>query len=154
MRSNLAKLAESWPTDIPFERAVRRKLPELRRIISDGLTWGSIAVALTEAGVRKRDGCLMPARQMNTVFLRVSRSAVGNDCQHDRPKPRATPRSPIAITARAPRAAPVPVIKRMTAASPTESQESSPVACSSPSLSQRLSEAQRLRIRKRNGFDD
>ena len=89
MRNALQHLVSNWPFDIPFERSVRLNLIALERLQQDGLTWPSIASALTQAGGRHKSGRPISARQMNTVFLRVQKTArmtLINDTARQSPK--------------------------------------------------------------------
>jgi hypothetical protein len=74
MRNELQHLVSNWLFDIPFERSVRLNLITLERLREGGLTWSSIATALTQAGARHKNSHPISARQMNSVFLRVQKA--------------------------------------------------------------------------------
>jgi translation initiation factor IF-2 len=74
MRAELQHLLDNWSLDIPFERSVRLNLTALERLQQSGLTWSSIADALTQAGARHKNGHPISGQQMNTVFLRVQKT--------------------------------------------------------------------------------
>ena len=78
MRSELQHLVKNWSFDIPFERSVRAHYLTLQRLTISGLTWATIADALTQAGARHKSGRPISARQMNSVFLRVRRTQSTN----------------------------------------------------------------------------
>jgi hypothetical protein len=156
MRDDLKQLAENWPHDIPFERAVRLKLSALLKLRQEGLTWKTIARALTGAGVRKRNGALMSARQMNTVMLRVWKfaSIAVDDCD---PAPSVLSPAPSLAPARAttadgPRHYVGPVEQAV-----FPHQRDSSVSVGSPTdhdLARRLSEARRMSGRRRSSFEE
>jgi hypothetical protein len=78
MRSELQHLVKNWSFDIPFERSVRAHYFSLQRLTISGLTWATIADALTQAGARHKSGRPVSARQMNSVFLRVRKTQSTN----------------------------------------------------------------------------
>jgi hypothetical protein len=156
MRDDLKKLTENWPVDVPFERAVRKNLRALRQLIVDGMTWKTIAGALTRAGVRKRNGSLMSARQINTVFLRVSESEAKSRENDDFAKNPAALESQANPLNSSPPMQPTLGVKRITAKlnRSTQTQDTLFLSSSSPDLARRLAEARRLGTRKRPGFDE
>lgn len=88
MRKELKTLIEQWAFDIPVERAVRLSLVRLENLLEQGLTWKSIADALTAAGARHKNGHPISPRQINTVCLRIQRAnrtlLTENECRRER----------------------------------------------------------------------
>ncbi|WP_019195302.1 hypothetical protein [Afipia birgiae] len=78
MRSELQHLVKNWSFDIPFERSVRAHYLALQQLETSGLTWVTIAAALTQAGARHKNGRPISARQMNSVFLRIRKAHLTN----------------------------------------------------------------------------
>lgn len=78
MRHELQHLVKNWSFDIPFERSVRAHYLALQQLETSGLTWTTIADALTQAGARHKNGRPISARQMNSVFLRVRKANLTN----------------------------------------------------------------------------
>ena len=78
MRHELQHLVKNWSFDIPFERSVRAHYLTLQQLETSGLTWATIADALTQAGARHKNGLPISARQMNSVFLRVRKANLTN----------------------------------------------------------------------------
>jgi hypothetical protein len=74
MRLELKTLVDSWSFDIPFERAVREHYLALEQLVTSGVTWPTIAGALTQAGARHKNGRPISAHQMNSVFLRIQKA--------------------------------------------------------------------------------
>lgn len=85
MRNELRHLLDTWALDIPFERAVRLNAIVLKSLQETGLTWSSIADALTRAGARHKTGRPISTRQLNTVFLRVTKRTLVIDAPHHFP---------------------------------------------------------------------
>jgi hypothetical protein len=78
MRSELQHLVKNWSFDVPFERSVRAHYLTLQRLANSGLTWATIADAMTQAGARHKNGRPISARQINSVFLRVRKAQSTN----------------------------------------------------------------------------
>jgi hypothetical protein len=153
MRNALQHLVSNWSFDIPFERSVRLNLITLERLQEDGLTWSSIAGALTQAGARHKNGHPISARQMNTVFLRVQK-AMRMTLIVDTPRLLQTTASnaPMPIA---------PVKSAIQAKSATKTLGNFATALSkhsasrrSDGLAQRLSEARRMRGATRVEYDE
>lgn len=152
MRSELQNLVKTWPFDIPFERAVRSHYVALQQLETLGLTWATIADALTQAGARHRNGRPISARQMNSVFLRVRKAQLttSSDAVSFDPAPRMRT---IADET-----------ERVSDPAPTKSGDKSvvvsaqvmaiPTARLMTGLAQRLNEARKLSEASRAEYDD
>jgi hypothetical protein len=152
MRSELQHLVKNWSFDIPFERAVRIHYAALQQLETAGLTWATIAGALTRAGARHKNGRPISARQMNSVFLRV-RNAQSTKYAHAASFDPAPRMRPIADET-----------GRVSYPTPTKSSDESvaisveAMATSAPrlmtGLAQRLNEARKLSEASRTEYDD
>jgi len=155
MHEKLRTLAKNWPVEIPFERAVRCRWRDLNDLLSEGITWPTIAQALTAFGVRKKAGGSMTSKQMNTVFLRASKTRFEpSEIEPVSPRTAAPVRfsSGRARSITAPPPAPRP--ERT-----TQLDNAAPATMATPTtfasaLSQRLSEAARLKNSRRLSFEE
>lgn len=152
MRSELQYLVKNWSFDIPFERSIRAHYSTLHRLTTSGLTWSTIADALTQAGARHKNGRPISARQINSVFLRVKKAQLTNSAH-------------AASFGLAPRVrASEDNIGRLSHPAQTKSDDKnfaiSADAMAMPAprlltgLAQRLAEARRLSVTTRTEYDD
>jgi hypothetical protein len=152
MRRELKHLIENWSFDIPFERSVRSNFQALQQLEASGLTWGTIANALTRAGARHKNGRPISARQMNSVFLRVRKAHATNTAN--------TASSGLAPCARTIEHRGENLLHPKQAKSNDEILVTTPAAMATPApsiatgLAQRLAEAHRLREVSRTEYDD
>lgn len=92
---------------LPLERVMRRHLAAFNAVIATGRTWPQIAQALTKAGARHRRGQPMCAKQLRTVFRRLSMEqtpspAARNEVLPPRPPVQDTGSNASATTVRSP----------------------------------------------------
>ncbi|MEK9282683.1 hypothetical protein MTR72_24110 [Bradyrhizobium sp. ISRA442] len=152
MRRELQHLIKSWSFDIPFERSVRSNFQALQQLEASGLTWGTIANALTRAGARHKNGRPISARQMNSVFLRVRKAYLTNTAN--------AASFGLAPPARAVEHNGEYLSDPKQAKSGGETVTITPAAMATPApsmatgLAQRLAEAHRLREVSRTEYDD
>jgi hypothetical protein len=153
MRDALQHLVSNWSFDIPFERSVRSHFIALEKLQEDGLTWSSIAGALTQAGARHKNGHPISARQMNTVFLRVQKAMRITLTADASPQLQST-----ACKAPVPSASVKSAIQTRSAIKTLENFDrvlsEHSASHRSDGLAQRLSEARRMRGTTRVEYDD
>lgn len=152
MRTELQILIGSWSFDIPFERAVRKSYPMLQKLVALGLTWTTIAAALTKAGARHRNGRPISARQMNSVFLRVGNAQSKDTSFMETPASAVHIETNVAEVGRARFRA--TVIASGESGSTVAQELASQAPASVTGLAQRLNEARRLSNANRIEYDD
>lgn len=152
MRTELQHLVKNWSYDIPFERSVRAHYLALQQLETSGLTWVTIAAALTQAGARHKNGRPISARQMNSVFLRVRKAHLTNPagaaCFEIAPRARAIEDKSERLTHQTQAKSAGETIAIATAAIAASPQSAV------TGLAQRLAEASRLREATRMEYDD
>jgi hypothetical protein len=149
MRKNIAILVREWPLDIPVERAVKLNLKLFELLIGEGLTWPSIAAALTEAGARHKNGLPISSCQINTVFLRARKAARLVSSHADRP-----PAAGIVSIEKCDALGP-PVAKTTELFGTVSEPSCSPSAGSRRgTLSQKLAEARHMKDARKSDFGD
>lgn len=72
---------------IAFDRVLRRHLANVDRLRSQGLSWLSIANAVTQAGGRRRDGRPFSPAQFRADFSRLARGQPVASAARVRPPP-------------------------------------------------------------------
>ena len=154
MRAELQHLLDNWSLDIPFERSVRLNLTALERLQQSGLTWSSIADALTQAGARHKSGHPVSGQQMNTVFLRVQKT-MRKSLAIDAPSPsRNADESKNSTATALTRSAIQAKSTVRTFGNFTKAPEENTVSIRSEGLAQRLHEAQRMRGAAKVEYDE
>ena len=150
MRDELQNLLDNWSLDIPFERSVRLNLIALERLQQIGLTWPSIADALTHAGARHKNGAPISGQQMNTVFLRVQKTMRKTLILDAPSRLRNTDESKSGTaTAQVKSAIEASILSKFTKAPAGNS-----VSIRTEGLAQRLQEAQRMRRAAKVEYDE
>jgi len=68
----IVKTLGSGPDRIPLRRALRICLSDLEALRAQGLTWGVIAMRMTKAGARHRQGQAISEHQLRTEYGRLT----------------------------------------------------------------------------------
>ena len=103
VRTDLDRWARDFAADhgcddvtVPFDRMVLRHLPRIEALLARGLTFTTLAHAITRAGVQRKDGRAYSDKQLNMAVRRARSHTSASS-----PSPSLQPRSPPMAATRA-----------------------------------------------------